>query len=143
MSTITKSAYAAYDSETERDDRIIAIKVSEGCSLSAAGKIVTAIAKERGDTVNRRGITDSMYDFLTAEKRSAEDLEKWIGENGTANTMRWIKSHDKVRVLVNTLMDKHEATLKTIAEPGPMPEKPKAEKPARTSTRRGKNAAAA
>lgn len=60
--------------------------------------------------VTKRGITDSMYDYIGSEERSAEELKKWIEENGTANTLRWIKSHDKVRELVNTVRKATEAT---------------------------------
>jgi len=56
-------------------------------------------------TAGKRGITDRMYDFLAEEKRTKEELEAWVKEHGTANTLRWLSTHQKVRELVNRVRD--------------------------------------
>ena len=58
---------------------------------------------EVAKTTRKKGITASMHEWFLEEPRSAKDLEKWIAANGTPNTLRWIKEHDKVRALTETL----------------------------------------
>ena len=103
MSTITTTAYDAYDSSEDRDEQILAIREIEEVSLSKATKIRTEIAKERGDSTSRASITDSMYAFLAEGEKTEAEFKAWVEENGTENTMRWFKHHDKVRQLTNEL----------------------------------------
>ena len=100
---ISTTAYDAYDSATDCDDQTLAIRESESVSLNKAIKIRTEIAKERGDSTRRSGITDSMYAFLEEGIKTEAEFKAWVEENGTANTMRWFKYHDKVRQLTNEL----------------------------------------
>lgn len=103
MSNITETSYSAYDSASDRDDQILAIREAEGVSLAKATKIRTEIAKERGDSASRNCITDSMYAFLAEGEKTEAEFKAWVEENGTANTLRWFKHHDKVRQLTNEL----------------------------------------
>lgn len=58
------------------------------------------ILKGMGVVKGRKGnIVDSMYDFLQAKPRTQDEFYSWIKENGTENTWRWRKAHDKVREL--------------------------------------------
>jgi len=74
-----------------------------------AEELLTEAGVEK--TTSKRGIIDNMYLFLAEAPRTAEELKKWVGEHGTDNTKRWIKQHDKARVLANTL---HSRANKTI-----------------------------
>ena len=107
MPNITTTAYDAYDSSEDRDEQILAIREIEEVSLSKATKIRTEIAKERGDSTNRAGITDSMYAFLAEGEKTEGDFKDWIAKNGSENTMRWFKHHDKVRLLTNALHNRY------------------------------------
>lgn len=107
MSTISTSAYASYDSSSDRDDQVLAIKASEKCSLNKAIQIRTAIAKERGDTEQRGNIFQSMLDYLVEAPRTEAEFTEWVKTNGSENTMRWIKTHDKMRVAINKVHEQY------------------------------------
>lgn len=134
--SISTSAYSAYDSSEDRDEKIIAVKIAEKISLSAASKIVSAIAKERGESGTTRGLTDSIMAYLVEADRSEDEFHKWIKDNGTTNTARFEKSvWQKVRKATNDIRANHVKELEAIANPGPMPEKPKAATKSRRSNK--------
>lgn len=107
---ITDSARAAYNSEEEKDERILAIRDIEECSLSEATRIHNAIARQTKSSAPKKPcITDLMYSYLADAPRTEEELRSWIKENGTENTMRWFRAHDKVRQLANQLHAKGQS----------------------------------
>jgi len=68
-----------------------------------ADKFLVESGIEKG---NKKNIIDNMYLFLEEGVKSEEEFKSWIIENGSANTLRWIKAHDRVRVLTNKLHEK-------------------------------------
>ena len=55
----------------------------------------------------KTGITNSMYEFLLENPTvTEEEFHEWIVKNGTANTLRWEKTHQKARELANSIAAK-------------------------------------
>jgi hypothetical protein len=55
----------------------------------------------------KRNIIDSMYQYLLDNPKATEaEFSAWIAENGSPNTVRWEKQHQKARELVNALAEK-------------------------------------
>lgn len=84
--------------------RNVLLGMDHAKNAKEADKLLAEAKIEKGRKI---GIIDAMYDFLIQEKRSELDLKTWIDQNGTENTIRWIKSHDKARVAINAAVAKH------------------------------------
>lgn len=76
--------------------------VGHADSAKAADAILAEFGYEK--STQKRGIQARMYEFLLNNPTvSEEEFHNWIVENGTPNTLRWEKSHQKVRELTNEL----------------------------------------
>jgi hypothetical protein len=69
-----------------------------------AQKLLADAGVEKGQ---KKAIIDEMYSFLEEKARTEEELKLWIEQNGTDNTMRWFKTHDKARQLANKIHEKY------------------------------------
>ena len=65
-------------------------------SAKDAETYLKSVGFEKG---KRRGLQNEMYAFLQEAPRTQDELYRWIKENGSENTWRWRKQHDKVREL--------------------------------------------
>lgn len=72
----------------------------EAANKAEAEKMLQEAGIEKG---KRIGITEAMYDYLAEKPRTEDELHQWIVDNGTENTLRWEKSHQKVRELANRI----------------------------------------
>ena len=73
-------------------------------SASKAAELLKEAGIEKGKKV---AILDAMYDYLKEAPRTEEEFKAWVEANGTENTMRWIKTHDKARQMANEIHAKY------------------------------------
>lgn len=64
---------------------------------------VPALYKELGGSTRRAGFTNEFYNWLKEGVRTMEEVEEYVKENGSANTVRNLRHYQGVAELANSI----------------------------------------